>query len=85
MSVCTEPIPADVPAGGIKQLRLSIPDIDYADLLLCLPAACQFIHQAMAEGGVVLVHSDEGKSRGAAVVAAFVSASTTRTALYIEY
>ena len=74
VSVCTDPIPADVPAGGIKQLRLPIPDVEYVDLLIHLPAACRFIHQALAEGGVVLVHSDQGKSRAATVVAAYVSA-----------
>ena len=81
MSVCMDPIPADVPAGGIKQLRLPIPDIEYVDLLIYFPAACRFIHQAIAEGGVVLVHSGEGKSRGAAVVAAYVSPSITQIAL----
>ena len=84
VSVCTDPIPADVPAGGIKQLRLPIPDVEYVDLLIHLPAACRFIHQALAEGGVVLVHSDQGRSRAAAVVAAYVSASTSPIALYIE-
>jgi len=84
VSVCTDAIPADVPAGGIKQLRISIPDIPIADLLIHFPAACRFIHQALAEGGVVLVHSNEGKSRAAAVVAAYVSTSTRPDNLYIE-
>ena len=84
VSVCTEAIPADVPAGGIKQLRIPIPDVEYADLLIYLPAACRFIHQALAEGGVVLVHSDQGKSRAAAVVAAYVSASTNQIILCTE-
>ena len=86
VSVCTDPIPADVPAGGIRQLRIPVEDIDLVDLLIHFPAACRFIHQAIAEGGVVLVHSNEGKSRSAAVVAAYVSTSTTLIAfLYIEY
>ena len=75
MSVCADPIPADSLAGGIKQLRVLIEDLDYADLLIHLPAACEFIHQAIAEGGTVLVHCDQGNSRSAAVVAAYVGHS----------
>ena len=86
VSVCTDPIPADLPAGGIKQLRIPVEDVDYADLLIHFPAACQFIHQAIAEGGVVLVHCGEGISRSATVVAAYVSASATLIDfLCIEY
>ena len=71
MSVCKEPIPADSPASGLRQLRIPVDDVDYADLLIYLPAACRFIHQAMSEGGVVLVHCEQGLSRSAAVVAAY--------------
>ena len=86
VSVCTDPIPADLPAGGIKQLRIPVADIDYLDLLIHFPAACQFIHQAIAEGGVVLVHCGEGLSRSATIVAAYVSTPTALIAfLWMEY
>lgn len=71
VSVCRDPIPADSPASGIRQLRIPIDDVDYADLLIHLPSACRFIHQALSEGGVVLVHCEQGLSRSAAVVAAY--------------
>ncbi|KAH8113228.1 phosphatases II [Phellopilus nigrolimitatus] len=72
VSVCTEPIPADSPASGIRQLRIPIEDVDYADLLIQLPIACRFIHQALSENGIVLVHCEQGLSRSAAVVAAYL-------------
>ncbi|KAF7291072.1 MAP kinase phosphatase 2 [Mycena chlorophos] len=46
--------------------------LDYADLLIHLPSACQFIHQALQAGGTVLVHDVQGISRSAAVVAAYL-------------
>lgn len=75
VSVCTNPIPADLPAGGFKQLRIPVDDVDYADLLIHFPAACKFIHQAIASGGTVFVHCGEGVGRSAAVVAAYLMAS----------
>jgi dual specificity phosphatase 12 len=52
-------------------MRISVEDIDYEDLLIHLPSACQFIHGALEEGGNVLVHCVQGISRSAAVVAAY--------------
>ena len=52
-------------------MRISVEDVDYADLLLYLPAACRFIDQAIRNGGTVLVHDVQGLSRSATVVAAY--------------
>ncbi|TFK55445.1 phosphatases II [Heliocybe sulcata] len=72
VSVCNDPIPADLPESGIRQLRIPVEDVDYADLLIHLPAAVRFIHQAIQENGIVLVHCGQGLSRSAAVVAAYL-------------
>ncbi|KAH9482754.1 Dual specificity protein phosphatase 1B [Psilocybe cubensis] len=72
LSVCPDPIPAELPEAGIVHQRINIEDVDYADLLIHLPAACRFIEQALASGGVVLVHCVQGISRSAAVVAAYL-------------
>jgi dual specificity phosphatase 12 len=71
LSACNEAIPAEVPESGICHKRISIEDIEYADLLIHLPSACQFIHQALTSGGTVLVHSVNGISRSAAIVVAY--------------
>ncbi|KAJ7721156.1 protein-tyrosine phosphatase-like protein [Mycena maculata] len=72
LSVCTDPIPAELPQSGIQHMRIPIEDVDYADLLIHLPSACQFIDQAMRSGGAILVHDVQGVSRSAAVVAAYL-------------
>ncbi|KAF8195680.1 protein-tyrosine phosphatase-like protein [Mycena galopus ATCC 62051] len=70
LSVCADPIPAELPQSGITHFRINIEDVDYADLLIHLPSACQFIDRAIRSGGAVLVH--DGLSRSAAVVAAYL-------------
>ncbi|KAF8914162.1 protein-tyrosine phosphatase-like protein [Gymnopilus junonius] len=72
LSVCSDPIPAEAPEAGIVHKRIAVEDVDYADLLIHLPSACQFIDQALRSGGVVLVHCVQGISRSAAVVAAYL-------------
>jgi hypothetical protein len=71
VSVCADPIPGEVPASGICHMRIPVEDVDYADLLIHLPSACQFIDHALRSGGVVFVHCVQGISRSAAVVAAY--------------
>ncbi|KAJ7590886.1 phosphatases II [Mycena floridula] len=72
ISVCSDPIASELPGSGIRHLRIDIEDVDYADLLIHLPSAVQFIDQALRSGGNVLVHCGSGRSRSAAVVAAYV-------------
>ncbi|KAJ7598098.1 protein-tyrosine phosphatase-like protein [Mycena floridula] len=72
LSVCADEIAAEGFNSGISLLRISVEDVDYADLLIHLPSAVQFIDQAMKSGGVVLVHCLHGISRSAAVIAAYV-------------
>ncbi|KAF9226635.1 phosphatases II [Gyrodon lividus] len=72
VSVCNDPIPAELPESGITHLRIPVEDVDFADLLIWLPTACQFIDQAIRAGGVVLVHCYQGLTRSATVVAAYL-------------
>ncbi|PAV20869.1 phosphatases II [Pyrrhoderma noxium] len=72
VSVCEDAIPADSPSSGFRHIRIPVKDVDYADLLIHLPRACEFIHQALKEGGIVLVHCEQGLSRSATVVAAYL-------------
>lgn len=71
LSVCPDPIPAELPESGVCHMRISVEDVDYADLLIHLPSACQFIDQALRNGGNVLVHCVQGISRSATVIAAY--------------
>ena len=71
VSVCADPIPGEAPESGIYHMRIPVEDVDNVDLLIHLPSACQFIDQALRSGGVVLVHSVQGISRSATIVAAY--------------
>jgi len=71
VSVCNDAIPAEIPESGIVHLRIPVEDVDFADLLVWLPTACQFIEQAITAGGAVLVHCHQGLTRSATVVAAY--------------
>ncbi|THV08359.1 phosphatases II [Dendrothele bispora CBS 962.96] len=72
LSVCGDPIPAEVPESGIRHMRINVRDIDYEDILIHLPYAVRWIDQAIRAGGVVLVHCVQGLSRSATVVAAYL-------------
>jgi dual specificity phosphatase 12 len=71
VSVCSDHIPGELPESGMTHMRIPVEDVDYADLLIYLPAAMRFIHKALSEHGVVLVHCVQGLSRSATVVAAY--------------
>lgn len=72
VSVCSDPIPGELPESGLSHLRIPIEDVDHADLLIHLPVAVRFIDQAIRHHGIVLVHCVQGLSRSAAVVAAYL-------------
>lgn len=71
ISVCPDPIPAELPESGLTHMRIPVEDVDYADLLTHLPRACRFIDHALRNGGTVLVHCVQGLSRSATVIAAY--------------
>ncbi|KAF9004199.1 protein-tyrosine phosphatase-like protein, partial [Cyathus striatus] len=69
LSICP-----DFPSTGANQNHLTIPinDIEYDDLLIHLPRACEFIRKAIEDDhGRVLVHCVMGISRSATVVVAY--------------
>jgi dual specificity phosphatase 12 len=72
LSVCADQIPAELPEAPFTHMRISVEDVDYADLLIHLPSACRFIDSALRSGGIVLVHCGQGLSRSAAVVVAYL-------------
>lgn len=72
VSVCHEPIPAEHPQSGYHVHKIRVADSETEDLLIHLPAACQFIHNAMmTPNAIILVHCVQGLSRSACVVAAY--------------
>lgn len=71
LSVCADQIPAELPEAPYTHKRISVEDVEFADLLIHLPSACRFIDSALRSGGIVLVHCGQGLSRSAAVVAAY--------------
>ncbi|KAF9070421.1 protein-tyrosine phosphatase-like protein [Rhodocollybia butyracea] len=70
LSVCPETL-SSVDSEGFKCQNIVVDDCEYADLLIHLPKACQFIQQAIDEEGRILIHCVMGVSRSATVLAAF--------------
>ncbi|KAA1466987.1 phosphatases II [Dentipellis sp. KUC8613] len=69
ISVCNEKIPE---RAQYSYMKVPVEDDKHANLLKWLPSTCDFIDNAMQSGGVVLVHSRDGISRSATVVAAYL-------------
>ncbi|KAI0030697.1 protein-tyrosine phosphatase-like protein [Vararia minispora EC-137] len=67
LSVCPE-----MSSSGPAHMVLPIQDSEYDNILDHLPAACQFIENAISAGGRVLVHCVMGVSRSATVIAAYL-------------
>ncbi|KAI9566272.1 protein-tyrosine phosphatase-like protein [Boletus coccyginus] len=59
-------------ADGFRCLRIDIHDKPTADLKPHLEGACQYIASALASGGNVLVHCQQGISRSPAIVIAYL-------------
>ena len=60
------------PANGAVLCDINIDDLPSEDLLFILPEALHFMDSAFEEKGKVLVHCTAGRSRSAAVLAAFM-------------
>jgi dual specificity phosphatase 12 len=67
ISVCP-----DLPRRNENHLIIPINDTEYENIIDYLLPACQFIDDALASGGCVLVHCVMGISRSATVVAAYL-------------
>jgi hypothetical protein len=52
-------------------MTIPVDDSQYSDILIELPKACQFIEEAISEGGKVLVHCVMGISRSATIICAY--------------
>ena len=66
LSVCL-----DYASTGPAHLQISVLDSEYENLLVHLPKACAWIHDAVENGGRVLVHCVMGVSRSSTVTAAY--------------
>ncbi|KZV64069.1 phosphatases II [Peniophora sp. CONT] len=67
VSVCP-----DLPRRNENHLIIPIQDTEYDNIIDHLPLACEFIDNALASGGCVLVHCVMGVSRSATVIAAYL-------------
>ena len=66
VSVCP-----DYPSTGPRHLTIPVEDSELENLLIHLPEACRFIHNALEQGGRVLIHCVMGISRSTTVLAAY--------------
>ena len=70
----------DWPSNGPHHLAIDLDDAEMENLLVHLPRVCDFIDQALASGGVVLVHCFGGISRSASCVIAYCKDPETHLA-----
>ncbi|KAJ7230559.1 protein-tyrosine phosphatase-like protein [Mycena pura] len=68
LSVCPDYLAT---AAHIEHCTIPMADDEHFDILEHLPTTCQFIQEALDEGGRVFVHCVMGISRSAAVVSAY--------------
>ena len=61
----------DWPSNGPQHFVIHLDDEKTENLLVHLPRVCDFIDQARASGGIVLVHCFAGISRSASCVIAY--------------
>jgi len=71
---------AKLPDDKISRLSISIDDDDEEDIFQHFEPVCSFVIQALSQGGHVLIHCEQGISRSATLVLAFLMQSEQRQA-----
>ncbi|MPC60260.1 Dual specificity protein phosphatase 3 [Portunus trituberculatus] len=67
---------------SLVYLGLNLIDLPFINISVHFEKASAFIEEALSSGGKVLVHCRQGRSRSAAIVAAFLMMHRGMTAAY---